>query len=298
MIHSDFTYSGITFSKFVRTSGYMASAVTGDRIQIRSTRDPLPSQDGIQRYIDKYGSRLLEISGWVKGSSESDLYDKVEALRIAFDIKTLEAAGNYGFQPLDWTDPGQSAARYYVKPLNNTLIVTNKRTGLSLKFSVLLEAKDPLKYQATSTTYTITIDTAAAGGSDFPIEFPVPFSSSTNYGQGTVTNSGSQDVFPQTIKLYGTSAGVWTAPKITNLTTGEVIEFTSDVSISDGEYVLITPSVGTAAKYNGSAFEDIAAYITSASIMWKLPSGNSTIRIEGSTSPDGAYAEVLVISSY
>lgn len=297
MIFSTFTYNGITFSRFIRGSGFQADAITGDRIQIRSTRDPLPAQDGIQRYLDYYGSRLLEIRGWVKGTSESDLYDNINALIAAFDIHALETSGNYGFQPLQWTDPGQGSSRYNVKPLNNTLTVSEQRTGLARGFSVLLEAKDPIKYTNTSTTTTITISTVGGSSSAFPFIFPVIFSSIASFGVGTITNTGSVAVFPQSIKLYGFTGGTWVAPKITNSTNGEFIQFTSTVTLTSGQYVLVDPAVGTAQKYNGSAFEDVTAYITSDSTFWKVEPGSNTIRIEGSATVNGDYAEITVISS-
>jgi len=300
MIYSDFTYNNITFSRFARTSGYQAEAISGDRIQIRSTRDPLPSQNGIQRYIDFYGSRLLEIRGFVKGSSESDLYTKIQSLITAFDIKNLEAAAssNYGFSPLQWTDPGQAIARYYVKPINNTLVVQEARTGLARQFSVLLEAKDPVKYSATQTLYTIT-PTAAGSSSAFSFRFPVAFASSTASGSTTVVNSGSNQIYPVSIIFYGPSSGSWTGAKITNSTTGKFLGLNSSFGIGVGESVRFNPSVGTALYYlsNGS-YSDITAQITASSTYWKLAVGNNTILVEGNSFPATAYATIDVIQSF
>jgi hypothetical protein len=293
------TYNGITFNRFVRTSGYMASVVTGDRITIRSTRDPLPSQNGIQRYIDKYGSRLLEIKGFIKGSSETDLYDKIGSLQAAFDIGNLEDVGLAGFQALDWTDPGQSPARYYVKPLNNTLVVQEKRTGLAREFSVLLEAKDPTKYSSTTSTLTLTVVSTGGTGSSHPFVFPVIFSSASGYVEGTIINTGSTAVYPSSIVLTGPASGTWTAPKVTNITTGESIQFTSSVTLAVGETITISPAAGTVTKTtSGGTSTDLSAYLISSSIYWQVQSGSNTIRLEGSSLPLGSSALITVVNSY
>lgn len=300
MIFSDATYNGITLSRFVRGSGFQAEAIPSDRITIRSTRDPLPAQPGIQRYLDEYGSRLMEIRGWIKGTSESDLYDKEKSLSAAFDIKNLESsyAATFGFAPFDWTDPGQSASRYYLKPLQNTLNIQENRTGLSRGFSVLMEARDPTRYSQTSTAYTITVSSIGTGGSGFPVSFPILFSAAYGTAQTTVTNSGSVEVYPDSIYLYGPPSGTWTAPSVTNTTSGDAIVFTSDVTLTTGQYVVINPRLATAQKYNGSSLVDVSAYIISSSIFWTVAPGNSIVTISGSSTPVSSYAVITIISSY
>jgi hypothetical protein len=298
MVFSDFTYAGITFNRFVRTSGYMASVVAGDRIQIRTTKDPLPSQDGIQRYLDYYGSRLLELRGSVKGSSESDLYTKINGLFSAFDILSLEDQGNYGFLPLEWTDPGQSTARYYVKPLNNTIIIQEARTGLSRQFSVLLEAKDPIKYSDDQTTYTIT-PASSGSSSEFPFTFPVAFSASSASGSTTIVNSGTSPVFPNSVILYGPSSGGWTGAKITNSTSGEYIGLLSSFSIGVGERVELLPATGQALYYlSNGTYSDVSASLIAGSTYWKIQPGSNNILLEGSSFPSTAYATLTVRNSF
>lgn len=295
MIFSDFTYNSITFNRFVRSTGYMASAIRGDRIQIRTTKDPLPSQDGIQRYIDYYGSRLLEINGFVKGISEADLYEKINALQKAFDINTLQdnESYDYGFLPLEWTDPGQTASRYYVKPIANTLIISEQRDGLARRFSVLMEAKDPKKYGTVQTSYTINISDTG-GASQFPFAFPVAFGSSVGTGSTTINNDSDSSEIIDEIKLVGPTSGTWTGAKVTNTTTGKYIGFISSFAISTGEYISILPTGEVRWYQSNGTYIDGSVYLLAGSSFFKLESGDNTILIEGASIPSTAYAIITL----
>lgn len=297
MIFSDFTYNSVTFHRFIRTSGYMASVIRGDRIQIRTTKDGLPSQDGIQRYIDYYGSRLMEVNGFIKGSSEIDLYNKINALQDAFDIHKLESIAEYGFAPLEWTDPGQETSRYYLKPLGNTLIISEDRTGLSRRFSVLMEAKDPVKYLSAEEDFTVMVSDTD-GSSNFPVGFPVAFGGVKNTGTGTVTNAGSSAIYPRYIRLYAVTA-TWIAPKITNVTTGDYTGFTGSVLITVGQYVEINPSLGSVRLYSiDGTSVDISSYLLAGSTFWKYNSGDNITEITGSSVGESSYASIKLNSQF
>lgn len=303
MVFTDFTYAGVTFNRFVRTSGYMADVVQGDRIQIRSTEDPLPSQNGIQHYIDYYGARLLEIKGSVKGSTEVDLYDKIEALYTAFDVKRLEESYEdlSGFAPLEWTDPGQKAARYYVKPIQRTIIITEGRTGLARQFSILLEAKDPTKYASDPVVTTIVVDTSgiALPSSGFPFGFPVSFGAVAYSAEATVTNTGSKNVNPRKITLSSPLSNSWSGPSVTNVTTGESIQFMDTLSIDTTTFLAIDFEAGTAyLTYPNGTVTDALPFLVNGSTFWELIPGSNTLRIDGSTLPNGSVASVEVLSPF
>jgi phage-related protein len=291
MIFSDTTYNGITFSRFVRGSGYMATVVNGDQVGIRDTMDAIPGVDGVERYKSFYGDRLIEIKGFVKGSGESDLYTKINALKNAFDINVLQnspLADDNGFMRLLFTDPGQSEAYYLCKPIRGAIAVSEQRTGLARGFSVLLEAKDPHKYSSTVLTITLTPATSVAS-SKFPMTLPVAFGGSTSSATATINNTGGISVFPSEIKIYGPCNG----PSVENTTDGKGIYFTSDVVLLANEYLTINPSQGTCIKtdINGTQ-TSVANYLTSASVYWQLLSGNNTITFSAQTMTSGAYAVV------
>jgi hypothetical protein len=279
----------VTFHKLVRSSGYKAEFVNGSQVGIRDTITSLPGIDGVERYKSFYRDRLIEIRGFVIGSSEADLYDKINALESAFDIHNLEEDYTDGFAPLEFTDPGQSDARYYCKPIKNTLVIQERRTGFARGFTVLLEAKDPRKYVSTETTYTAQPATAG-GTSAFPLTFPVVFSGDTFTGTVTITNTGNAGVYPSEIKIYGPCSG----PMLTHQN-GKKIVLTSDVVVSVDEYVLINPNYGTVYKYDAQGNgTNIIQYLSSGSEFFGLEAGENVITYTAQSMGAGSKAEIKI----
>lgn len=279
----------MTFHKLVRSSGYKAEFVNGSQVGIRDTITSLPGIDGVERYKSFYRDRLIEIRGFVIGSSEADLYDKINALESAFDIHNLEEDYTDGFAPLEFTDPGQSDARYYCKPIKNTLVIQERRTGFARGFTVLLEAKDPRKYVSTETTYTAQ-PAEESGSSAFPFGFPVAFSGNTLTGTTVINNTGSAGINPTEIKIYGPCSG----PILTH-SNGRKIQLTADVVLGSTDYIIIVPSLGTIYKYDAQGNGvNIIRYLTLDSEFWSLDSGNNTITYSAQTMNAGSKVEIKV----
>lgn len=294
MIRSAFSYNAITFRPFVRTSGYVAEMVSGDQVGIRDTITSIPGADGVERYKSFYRDRLIEIRGFVMGTSESNLYTLINALESAFDIHNLEALFEDGFAPLEFTDPGQNAGRYYCKPIKQTLRVDDKKTGYARGFSILLEAKDPKKYMADVNTFTI-VPTISGGSSALPAAVPFAVGGTNLSGSTTINNTGQFGLLPKSIVINGPVS----APKIENTTTGQTLEFTTDLVLVAGEQLVITPSLGTCMKVaaNGSQ-ESVIEYLTSTSKFWTLDSGNNNINFSGATMNTGCQAQITVQFSF
>lgn len=290
MIRSDFTYNGITFGNLVRASGYKAEFVNGNQVGIRDTITSLPGVDGVERYKSFYRDRLIEIRGFVLGSSETDLYNKINALESAFDIHNLEEGFTDGFAPLEFQDPGQNLARYYCKPIKNTITIQEKRTGFVRAFAILLEAKDPRKYQTIETTYTVQPSTAA-GTSNLPFTIPAAIAGNTFIGSSVIDNTGAAGVYPSQIKIYGACTG----PKVMNATNSKYIELTGDVVLTATDYILIDPNLGTIYKYDSAGNgENIIRYLTSDSTFFFLNAGNNTITYSADAMVLGSRAEVTI----
>ena len=293
MLTPSFTYNGITFKTLVRKSGYKAVFVNGDQVGIRDTITSLPGVDGVERYKSFYRDRLIEIRGFVLGDGQEDLYDNINALDAAFNIHNLEAsvAGTDGFLPLTFTEPGQGEAVYYCKPIKQTLVVQEKVTGFVRGFSVLLEAKDPVKYQSEDTIFTLQPSTEITA-SYFPMSFPVAFGSSSASASITANNTGGVKVRPTQIKIYASCI----APVVGNSTTGKSIGFTSDVQLSEGEYIIIDPNLGTAYKYSGGMSENIIGYLTSGSEFFDLLPGNNTLTYNATSMSDSKVEITIKLS--
>lgn len=283
IIRSNFTYNGITFNTLVRSSGYKADFVNGSNVGIRDTITSVPGFDGVERYKSFYRDRLIEIRGFILGESESDLYDNITALENAFDIHALENLFTDGFAPLAFTDPGQNSTIYYCKPIKNTLTLVEKKTGNARPFAILLEAKDPNKYLSTANTVTITPN-ISGGSSAFPVAFPVAFAGSSLSGSTTINNTGKPGILPILITITGPC----TAPRISNDSEGNYIEFTSDLVVAAGESLIIDPNVGTCylQAVNGSQ-TNVIQYLTDTSIFWSFISGNNNLTASAATMSEG-----------
>lgn len=294
MIYSDIIFNGITFSRFARGSGYQAEVIQGDQVGIRDTIDAIPGVDGVERYKSFYGDRLIEIKGFVKGTSESDLYTKINALIAGFDINALQTtsvvADANGFAPLTFTDPGQGEAYFKVKPIKSTLAISEQRTGLSRGFALLLEAKDPKKYASTNVTLTLT---PSSGGSSsvLPFSLPIVLGGDAYSATASLNYTGSTPAYPTSIKLYGPC----TAPSITNITTGNKLEFTGSVVLLANEYVEISPDLSTCVKHDVSAVEtNVASYLTTDSEYWQVIPGINNTQFTASSLSSGAQAIITV----
>ena len=290
MIRSSFTYNGITFYPLVRTSGFKAEFVNGSRVGIRDTITAIPGFDGVERYKSFYKDRLVEIRGFVLGESEEDLYNNIALLEKAFDIHNLEEEILDGFSPLEFTDPGQNTGRYYCKPIQNTLSIIEKKTGFSRAFAILLEAKDPRKYEISEITVTAT-PSIISGTSALPFTIPVVISGDAYTGNASINNTGDAGVIPTQIKIYGPCTG----PIVTNTTKDEHIELTGDVVLTDTDYIIILPQEGTIYKYDSvGTGVNIIKYLTSDSIFWNLAKGNNSITYTADSMSQPSRADITV----
>ena len=251
----------------------------------------MPGQDGVERYKSFYRDRLVEIRGFIIGSSESDMYTKKNALEKAFDIHELEASANGtdGFLPIEFTETGQNAARYYLKPIRNTMNVSEKRTGFSLGFSVLLEARDPRKYETIETDYTISPSDSTAA-SALPFVLPQSLAGNSYTASITINNTGSGNVLPTSIRIQGRCIG----PILSN-DNGAKIQLTTDVSLLDTEYLLIEPQYGKIYKYDAQGNGvNMLQYLTSDSEFFTLDAGNNVITYSAETMFAGSYATITI----
>lgn len=289
MLFSDFTYNDITFKRIVRTSGYKAEFVDSSMVGIRDTITSLPGVDGVERYTSYYKDRLHEIRGFALGNSEADLYTKIAALEKAFDIRDLESKYEDGFAPLVFQNPGQGQSLYYCKPIRRTLKVVDKRTGLSRPFSVLLESRDPNKYEVSKVdvVYTIT-PSDGVGTSIFPFALPVELSSESFVGATTIENTGDGGIWPVHIRIYGPCSG----PIVENITSGEHISFVNELTIASGEYLEVIPQYGTCFVVNGGTSTNVLQHLTNQSKFWKFASGNNTIRYRAGSMTAGSKCEI------
>jgi hypothetical protein len=280
----------------VRKSGIQADVFSGESVGIRDTITALPGVDGVERYKSFYRDRLIEIRGFVKGSTKADLYANIEILNSAIDIHVLEAStnGTDGFLPLSFTETGQRPSLYYAKPIKNSMTWSDTKSGLARGFAVLFECRDPKKYRGDGfgegQTVTVSIAPGASSGSSgFPVGFPVAFAGSSLSGQTTFSNDGASRILPTSIEITGPCS----APSIANSTSGFVISFTSDLVLLSGQILQINSKIGTCYVKNvDNSFTNVIQYLTSDSTFWFLELGDNTITLSGATMSVGCVATI------
>jgi hypothetical protein len=106
-----------------------------------------------------------------------------------------------------------------------------------------------------------------------------------------IENSGTSQIVPKTITITGPCTG----PRIENVTSGEYIDFTSDLAVLTGESLIITPEIGTCyLQATTGTLTNVLQYLVSESIFWKLSSGNNVIRLSAATMAAGCTGSIVV----
>lgn len=114
---------------------------------------------------------------------------------------------------------------------------------------------------------------AGAGGLVFPLVFPLTFGSGAAGGEMTLTNSGTLAT-PPTWEIRGPV----TAPVITNMVSGERLEFASTFSLATGQTVVIDTDAKTVLQGNVNRRGDLVV-----AQWWAFDPGATQVRFSGAS---------------
>lgn len=285
MINKPFTYAGLTFSPLVIRSGYKATFAIIPQQQVEQLIVRLAGTDGLESYRAFLGSTVLQIQGEVRGQTERDLNDKIEALQQALLPSELQSNEDTdGFIPIEFNEGEGKSSVYYAKTFRNMPVISHRipqggGAELVRSFSVLLFCRDPKKYTSEVRSLSLEIQTDPSGSSALPHALPMPIATSESEAEETINNpSATQSVQPENIVISGPIVG----PRFSNATTGKRYAFTSDVVILEGETLEINFAQGTALHHSNGNFQSVIQYLLSDSEGWVLEPGNNNIRLFGS----------------
>jgi hypothetical protein len=104
-------------------------------------------------------------------------------------------------------------------------------TDTACNWMAELTCPDPRRYGA-SKQVTMSLP-SVTGGLRFPIRFPIRFTGSSISGDDTVTNEGNESA-----PLVVTFTGPLTTPKLTNLLTGQCVQY-NDVLATQDDFVVL-----------------------------------------------------------
>lgn len=243
-----------------------------------------PNGQGMLAGYDFMGDRQVTLTLEVTGdpSTGVTLEENLTALRQAFLMSTSCGGGVYGMAnglatPRLTYNLGEGSGgvginrqitarcRKFDATVDVAFAAGNFQYGIT-QAAVLLDAVDPLIYDADVQTASVGL-TVASGGLTFPLTFPATFGSQSG-GFVYATNSGSFACPP-----YITITGPCTYPRIEQQTTGVTVQF--DTTLNAGDVLAVDAYAGTAIL-NGVASRLNAlapgSYITQLSV----PPGTST----------------------
>ena len=142
--------------------------------------------------------------------------------------------------------------------------------NLAQDYVIQFHATDPFFYDQTQTV-SLTLPTPI-GGFTFDFTFNISFGGGSNPGTTTLTNVGDVESYPQL-----TVMGPCTYPAISNITTGQAIQF--GVTMASGDKLIIDTDLQTATYYNSgsSSGYSVMATIQQGWSWWSLGPGANTI---------------------
>jgi len=157
-------------------SGYIFDGVQYTNANISGYVDSVAQRDGVDTDIALLGPRQVQFIVQVYGSTESDFYDKVDALNAALQPYPSFAQDDDGFRQFRFTQPtiaysalSASGIPMYMKlrpsalpsyALSSDRITPLKaRKGLTTRVNVAMFAKDPRKIHQTTSSGSLSVST-------------------------------------------------------------------------------------------------------------------------------------------
>lgn len=254
-----------------------------DSPDFRLVIDSSPQIDGAIVYDGYSGGRYPILSGYIRANAGLTARLASEDAMRACVLSLTRADGT-----LSWTPTGSTARRLTVR-LFQPLSIASDQAVLKT-FAISLVASDPTIYGSTVTsTDTGSLGANTGGWNLVNWHFPFSFGSFVT-GTATIVNAGNAQSYP-VCRIYGQC----TAPKVTNLTTGQYVSFPS-LTIPTGSYVEVNMLTQTV-KLNGVT--DYTRYLDVVnSSFWSLAAGSNSIRLQAASTDANAKVTTIWSNGY
>lgn len=165
----------------------------------------------------KMQARTLQLTGRIEAPTILLRQQAEHALQAAFSLELFDLTVVDGI-PLT------------VRAQRSGEISRADDTDTKVTWQAELKCPDPRRYgEAQDLLLNLP---SVTGGVRFPLRFPVRFTGSSTSGDGTVVNSGNE-----TAPAVVTFTGPLTTPKLTNLLTGQWVQYND--TLASGEFVVI-----------------------------------------------------------
>ena len=253
------TYNGLNLNSVTNNSSGTRSTRSGYTVEVvaaRTAMDYVSEPNQWENMMELYGlrknSRVVVIRGFVYGSTQADLFDKVKALAAATDPSriVLQNPSDY-FIALTFTTPvtGNQTSKYMALPIRmaepNLSIVGH---GFAVPYELNLLLREPKRFAQTITTVSgATTTTSAGDDTSWPtVTFSLSGAGSSSF---TITNTGTyQGAKSLVLNLSAHSSGSWVVNfRDKSITKDGTARY--DVYKS-GDWFLIEPGLNTVAYSN------------------------------------------------
>lgn len=108
-------------------------------------------------------------------------------------------------------------------------------SAYAFRWSMILVAPDPRRYDDTLSTDSVGLPQPPSGGLVFPLVFPLTFGGTLSGGQMSLTNAGTMATWPTWVV-----GGPLDGPRITNLDTGQELVFDPDLTLDGSDLIIDT----------------------------------------------------------
>lgn len=283
----------ITFNDTAQQPYFRVQSRAPQRRQLRDLDIPVPFENGIMDFETLTGQYTYVIQGTMYPASEYDSDRGVAMLRklASLEISQDDPLSDDGYVPYVWQEASRSK-QLFLKVLYVN-VTDNVKQGLIKQFTLLCKIKDPTIYSSeTQIASTEQADPSATGSAVHSFTYPVVYGATLLDVQQDAINDGDLPVYPIGMTVYGPV----TNPKITNVTTGEYIEF-ANTTLSSGANVLSIAydKDSIAITLDGVNY---LSKITNSSTYFKLQPGANQIQLSGASVGSGAYLTVSYYSGW
>jgi hypothetical protein len=269
--------------------GYVPQGLTLSPLEVRENVAKRPSSNGTFDYTGLYGNRAVTVPvGIASELVGGDVYDQ--------DLEDTLAA---------WTHPSVRAYLYWKRPnMRNErrILVRGASGGMPMQFVreqfdiITMQFKAP-RGVSEDTVITDSGPIGAGGSLEFgrayDLTFDRTYPDSLPIGSGLVNNRGNTPVLPL-VSIYGPC----TQPMLTNMTTGQTLDFIASFSLNANEYLLIDMENGTV-WLNGDPTQsryDKVDFTTTT--WWAVQKGVNSLRFHPATQSPPANAQLTFYAQY
>ncbi len=282
----------VVFNDYSASPVYRIQTRQPQRRSIRELDIPIPFESGISDFETLIGQTVYVIEGTMYPGSESEHASGLARLRkiASLELQQDDILSDDGYVPYQWEE-ATGDKLLFVKVLYVQL-VESTRQGLVQPFRLICKVKDPTIFGATLKTASTAgaEPSTSTGAAVYSFAYPIVFGASVFSVTSDATNSGDLPVYPIAINVTGPV----NSPKISNTTTGEYIEVTTNVGVGEELAIAYDKDSLVVTKEGVSVLN----LVTSASTYFKLQPGNNPIELTGSSIGDGAFVSVTYRDAY